>query len=245
MTAGKTAVHTAGGTHLYIDGADCRGSASFGVNPTAGPVTNCRIMRETRGLMPRPAGHVTVQAMSEGPQGISPVTEVFTWRVSQGKQGEFESWAHGITGAAAKFEGHLGAAWLRSEGEGNRYHTVVRFTSAHLLAKWLHSPERAQWIRQLKGIATKEVARSTGMETWFSLPGQAVSAPPKWKMAVVTFCAIWPISILFDGLVAPSILGWPLPVRAAVFPLALVPLLTFLIMPNLSRLLRHWLYSVV
>src|ERR1019366_2439287 len=96
VTAGKTAVHAAGGTHLYIDGADCRGSASFGVNPTAGPVTNRRIMRETRGLMPRPAGHVTVQAMSEGPQGISPVTEVFTWRVSQGKQGEFESWAHGI-----------------------------------------------------------------------------------------------------------------------------------------------------
>jgi hypothetical protein len=64
-------------------------------------------------------------------------------------------------------------------------------------------------------------------------------------MAVVTFCAIWPISILFDGLVLPSVLGWPLPLRAAVFPLALVPLLTFLIMPNLSRLLRHWLYSVV
>jgi antibiotic biosynthesis monooxygenase (ABM) superfamily enzyme len=50
---------------------------------------------------------------------------------------------------------------------------------------------------------------------------------------------------LFDGLVLPSVLGWPLPLRAAVFPLALVPLLTFLIMPNLSRLLRHWLYSVV
>ena len=182
--------------------------------------------------------------MSEGPQDIHPVTEVFTWRVAPGKQEEFESWAHGITGAAAKFEGHLGAAWLRSGGDGSRYHTVVRFTSARLLAQWLHSPERAQRIRQLNGIATKEVARRTGMETWFSLPGHAVSAPPKWKMAVVTFCAIWPISILFDGLVLPSVLGWPLPVRAAVFPLALVPLLTFLLMPNLSRLLRHWLYSV-
>ena len=93
-------------------------------------------------------------------------------------------------------------------------------------------------------MATKEVASGAGMETWFSLPNQAVPAPPKWKMAVVSFCAIWPISILFDGFDAPAILGWPLQVRAAVFPLALVSLLTFVMMPNFSRILRHWLYCV-
>jgi antibiotic biosynthesis monooxygenase (ABM) superfamily enzyme len=63
-------------------------------------------------------------------------------------------------------------------------------------------------------------------------------------MAVVSFAAIWPLSILFNGLVVPAVLSWPLLLRASLFPLGLVPLLTFLIMPRLSRVLRHWLYSV-
>ena len=49
---------------------------------------------------------------------------------------------------------------------------------------------------------------------------------------------------MFNGLVVPAVLSWPLLLRASLFPLGLVPLLTFLIMPRLSRLLRQWLYSV-
>ena len=179
---------------------------------------------------------------SESPE-TQPVTEVFTWHVVEGKQEEFESWAHGITRAALEFKGHLGSAWLRPEGKGNCYQTVVRFSSADLLDTWLRSPERARCVQNLKGIATEEKVRSTGLETWFHLPNQAALPPPRWKMAIVTFGAIWPLSILFDWLVVPSILHWPLPIRAAVFPFALVPLLTYLIMPNLSRLLRRWLFS--
>jgi uncharacterized protein len=62
-------------------------------------------------------------------------------------------------------------------------------------------------------------------------------------MALVTFVAIYPLSLLYTWLVVPQVKAWPLGVHAAVFPLALVPLLTFLIMPRLSRLLRHWLYA--
>ncbi|MFH9011100.1 hypothetical protein ACH4C6_06950 [Streptomyces sp. NPDC017943] len=40
----------------------------------------------------------------------------------------------------------------------------------------------------------------------------------------------------------PSTAGWPLPLRAVVFPLVLLPVLTYLVMPGLSRVLRQWLY---
>jgi antibiotic biosynthesis monooxygenase (ABM) superfamily enzyme len=170
--------------------------------------------------------------------------EVITWQVNPGRRADFESWAHGITTAATTRQGHLGAAWFRPDGADTWYQTVIRFTTADLLARWMDSDERAEWITLLDGIATEHVSRSTGMESWFSLPDQAVAAPPKWKMAVVSFAAIWPLSILFNGLVVPAVVSWPLLLRASLFPLGLVPLLTFLIMPRLSRLLRHWLYSV-
>src|ERR1700735_3584081 len=125
------------GTHLLARAASFRGN----LRPAR------RRIAESGEKPPRPSCHarrgtLLSRFMSEGPQDIHPVTEVFTWRVAPGKQEEFESWAHGITGTGEKSEGHLGAAWLRSEGDGSRYHTVVRFTSARLLAQWLHSPER-------------------------------------------------------------------------------------------------------
>jgi antibiotic biosynthesis monooxygenase (ABM) superfamily enzyme len=170
-------------------------------------------------------------------------TEVITWSVVPGREAEFEAWAHDMTAAATRHEGHLGAAWLRPDAPGGAYQVVVRFTSAELLEQWMSSEERAQHLAKLEGIATAESLRKTGLETWFSLPGQSVLPPPKWKMALVTLAAIYPLSILFNWLVVPSVKTWPLAAHAALFPLALVPLLTFLIMPRLSRLLRQWLYA--
>ncbi|WP_187239325.1 hypothetical protein [Actinomadura sp. HBU206391] len=83
---------------------------------------------------------------------------------------------------------------------------------------------------------------TTGLETWFSLPGESVPAPARWKMVIATFSAIYPLSLLFQGVIAPATQNWPLALRALVFPLVMVPLLTYAVMPNVSRLLRRWLY---
>ncbi len=170
-------------------------------------------------------------------------TQVITWNVIPGQEAAFEAWAHDMTTLATREEGHMGAAWLRPDVPGGAYHVVFRFTTTQLLERWMGSDERAGMVAKLKGIATEQGRRQTGLETWFSLPGQTVLPPLKWKMAVVTFAAVYPLSILFNWLVVPSVKSWPIPCRAALFPLALVPLLTFVIMPRLSRLLRHWLYG--
>jgi uncharacterized protein len=170
-------------------------------------------------------------------------TQVITWNVISGKEAAFEGWAHDMTTLATSFEGHMGAAWLRPEAPGGAFHVVFRFTSTELLERWMGSDERAGMVAKLEGIATEQGRRQTGLETWFSLPGQTVLPPAKWKMALVTFAAVYPLSILFNCLVVPSVKGWFTVWRAALFPLALVPLLTFVIMPRLSRLLKHWLYD--
>jgi uncharacterized protein len=174
--------------------------------------------------------------------GGKPVTVVFSWDVAPGREGAFEEWAREVGRVAERFDGHLGATWFRPEGAGRRYYTVVRFTDEARLREWLDSPQRKELIGRIGGIATEHRHHTTGMETWFSLPGEAVPAPPRWKMAAVTFGAVYPLSLLIQTFLSPHTQPWPLPVRALLFPLLIVPLLTYAVMPHLSRLLRRWLY---
>lgn len=181
--------------------------------------------------------------MDPDTNGDELVTTVFTWDVVPGREREFERWASGVNQAASRYPGHLGATWLRAEGPSNRYYTVLNFTDAERLKAWLESDERDQWVRRLKGIATGHRHHTTGLETWFSLPGESTSAPPRWKMALVTFCAVYPLSLLLQITIVPVTEAWPTLVRAVIFPLIVVPTLTYAFMPLLSRLLRRWLYT--
>ncbi|MFI1169026.1 antibiotic biosynthesis monooxygenase [Streptomyces sp. NPDC020801] len=178
-------------------------------------------------------------------QRSEPVTTVLTWQVRPGHEAEFEEWTRGITRVARRFPGNEGVAWLRPE-DGHRFHAVLRFSDPHRLAAWLSSGQRAEWHGRIERIATEvssERQSTTGLETWFSLPGTTVQSPPRWKMVLTTFLGAYPFTLLIQWLVAPRTVSWPLPLRAAVLPLVLLPLLTYLVMPRLSRLLRLWLYG--
>jgi antibiotic biosynthesis monooxygenase (ABM) superfamily enzyme len=173
-----------------------------------------------------------------------PVTTVLTWQVRPGREQEFEEWTRGISHCARRFPGNEGVSWLHPE-EGHRYHAVLRWSDQHRLAAWLDSPERADWHARIEGVAMEVGSQrqsTTGMETWFSLPGTTVQAPPRWKMVLTTFLGAYPFTCVIQWLATPRTGAWPLPLRAAVFPGGLLPVLTYLVMPLLSRLLRLWLY---
>ncbi|MDQ1034273.1 antibiotic biosynthesis monooxygenase (ABM) superfamily enzyme [Streptomyces sp. V3I8] len=174
-----------------------------------------------------------------------PVTTVFTWQVRPGHEADFEEWTRGVADCVARFPGSQGLSWLRPE-PGHRFHAVLRFSDPQRLTDWLVSAERAEWHARIQGIATEvrdERQSTTGLESWFRLPGTTVKAPPRWKMVLTTFLGAYPMTFLIQWLVAPNTTSWPLPLRAAVFPLVLLPVLTYLVMPGLSRLLRLWLYG--
>ncbi|MFI8192583.1 antibiotic biosynthesis monooxygenase [Streptomyces sp. NPDC085946] len=173
-----------------------------------------------------------------------PVTTVLSWQVRPGREQQFEEWTRGITRCARQFPGNEGVSWLRPQ-HGHRFHVILRWSDPHRLAAWLDSPERADWHRRIEDIATEigsERQSTTGLETWFSLPGTTVQAPPRWKMVLTTFLGAYPFTLLIQWLLAPRTADWPLPLRALLFPVVLLPVLTYLAMPLLSRLLRLWLY---
>ncbi len=172
------------------------------------------------------------------------VTVTVARRVAPGREPEFETWYDGIIGCASRFPGFLGAGILRPNEAGHDWHVVYRFADGESLHRWEASPERAHWLRKAEEFAEETgVQRVSGLETWFALPGRTAPAPPKWKMATVTILAIIPLVLLMNVLVLPLIEGWPLVARVLVFSGTLTGLMTWVVMPRMTRLFRRFLYG--
>src|ERR1700730_13157064 len=122
--------------------------------------------------------------------GTDPVTVAVTFHVKPGHTAEFETWAHEITDASARYPGHLGASWVQS---GGAYHVIYRFADHALFKGWYDSEERAGFLKRVRPIATVVTNEHlTGFETWFQLPDQpGRPAPPKWKMVVATWVGVF------------------------------------------------------
>jgi hypothetical protein len=61
-------------------------------------------------------------------------------------------------------------------------------------------------------------------------------------MAVTTFVAAYPIAYLVLRFVGPHETSAPASVRALITVAILIPSLTWIVMPRLTKLLRGWLY---
>ena len=173
-----------------------------------------------------------------------PVTVTVARRVAPGHEQQFEAWYDGIIGVASRFPGFLGSGILRPHRAGHDWHVVYRFADAAALARWEGSRERAGWLARAEELAEETgVERVSGLETWFELPGRTAPAPPRWKMALVTVTAIIPLALLMNTLVLPVLADWPLVARTLVFSCSLTVLMTWVVMPRLTRLFRPFLYG--
>ncbi len=174
-----------------------------------------------------------------------PVTVTVARRVIPGREREFEDWYDGIIGAASRQPGFLGAGILRPHTAGHDWHVVYRFSDAEALRAWEASAERARWLHKADALIEEEtgVQRVSGLETWFAMPGRTAPAPPRWKMFLVTLAAIVPLVLLMNVAVLPVISAWPLVARTLVFSGTLTGLMTWVVMPRMTRLFRRFLYA--
>jgi len=174
-----------------------------------------------------------------------PVTVLFNITVKPGKEQEFEALMHKLHKAARTFPGHMGVTTLKNPTLKGGRQTILRFDNANHLHAWLNSPLRKKLMQPINEIAVyTNYTEATGLETWFDIPGQQVTAPPRWKMVITTFIAIYPISLAYGGLVAARVVHWPLAFKALFLPVFAPIILTYLFMPFLTqRLLKRWLYK--
>jgi antibiotic biosynthesis monooxygenase (ABM) superfamily enzyme len=83
----------------------------------------------------------------------------------------------------------------------------------------------------------------TGLESWFTLPGRpGAPPPPPYKMALLTWITIFPLITGLVVVLGPLLEDLPLVLRLGITTAVAVPLMTWVVMPRVTRLLRRWLY---
>ena len=171
-----------------------------------------------------------------------PLTVVVTWRVRQGREKEFEAWRREISAAALKFPGHMGIDVILPGDTRREYVVIFRFdTYKHLLA-WQESDVRRELLEKAEPFREKEPSYrlESGLEYWFA-SSIVPASPPRWKMAIVTVLAVWPVSLLVPWLLKPIMDNLPAALQAFFIAVGIVVLLTWAVMPVMVRILRPWL----
>lgn len=172
----------------------------------------------------------------------TPVTVLFDRTVKNGHEEEFDTWYTELIRLSKQHQGHISTQVIKRD---KHYITLQQFDSEKNLQAWLNSETRLEQINKLTDLTTSapEPITLDGLEPWFDLPNQPVTKHiPKWKMALLTFVSIWIIVAILNVILIPYIAHWPLLLRAAAVPLIIVPLLTYIIMPQLTRRLKDWLH---
>jgi antibiotic biosynthesis monooxygenase (ABM) superfamily enzyme len=65
--------------------------------------------------------------------------------------------------------------------------------------------------------------------------------PPRYRQALLTWVAAYPIITVILAVLGPEIARWPLALRTLVISVLMVAALTWLIMPTLTRAAGRWL----
>jgi uncharacterized protein len=176
--------------------------------------------------------------------GTDGITVVVAREVAPGHEEEFHRWVEDLLGAARRFPGFLGSGVLKPVAGGSVWHVVYRFEAAERLAGWERSTMRSRLLEQGSAfMETVAVRRLDGMEAWFAPPAAAPTPPPRWKTFVMTATVILVLQFVLASALRPVVGDWPLFLRTAAVIVPLVALMTWVVMPRLSRGLAGWLYG--
>ncbi len=175
----------------------------------------------------------------------APVTVVVTRRVKTGREAEYEAWLQALLHDAATFPGYLGAHITRPPS-GQREHTsVFRFDSVAHLRAFEASELRARALAAVVDLVEADaVWRShTGLEFWFTPPaGTVVAQPSRWRMALLMIIVVYGLVLSIGSLVGLVLGTWTSPARLLVTIIIEVALMTWVLMPRLTRWLARWIY---
>jgi hypothetical protein len=180
-------------------------------------------------------------------QAAGSVTVVVTRRVRRGRESAYEDWLRRLLAEAATLPGYLGASIQRPApgATAPEYTSVFRFDSVAHLRAFEQSDLRRRYLQEVVDYVEADATwqRLTGLEFWFTPPpGAAVPQPSRWRMALLLVVVVY-LLVLSIGQVVAAVLGSaPAAVRLLVTIVLEVLLMTYVLMPRLTRALARWIY---
>jgi antibiotic biosynthesis monooxygenase (ABM) superfamily enzyme len=173
-----------------------------------------------------------------------PIHIAVTRRIKPGCEAEFQQALREFFQSSLSHAGVQGASMLMPPpGSNSPEIGILRtFTNAGERDAFYASPEFKAWEKRIKPLTEGEPVRRqlNGLEAWFRDP-QPVN-PPRWKMALLTFIAVWPVSMAVPALLNPLI-GTRVSnvLFAGAVAAGIVLVLTWVAMPLLVRFAQPWL----
>ncbi|MEH2326282.1 MAG: antibiotic biosynthesis monooxygenase [Nostoc sp.] len=174
------------------------------------------------------------------------VTMVITQLVKPGCESAYEIWLKDITSVSRTYIGHLGTNVIRPQlGVRTEYVIIFRFDNYENLKAWMTSRDRESWLTQAQSLVESDphVQQISGLEAWFSLPGKPLKTPPRYKTALLTWAAVFVLINILSTFLVPVLRGFPPLIVSLIVTIIMVVLLTYVVMPRVSRLFSWWLYA--
>jgi len=144
---------------------------------------------------------------------------------------------------AVQFPGYLSVLMLRPGSHSDEYGAVLRFQTQQDWDKFQSWQDYKQFLESIRPMLADEpsVKPMHGLEAWFG-PRDRM-APPRWKMALLTWIGVCAMVFVFSRLVQSVGEFWPWWVRFLLTNTLVVASLTWLVMPVLAKLSRSWLLA--
>ena len=175
------------------------------------------------------------------------VVSVIRHDVKPGHAEAYERWMKEVQPVAQGFPGHQGVAIIRPAEGSNVYTIVLHFDTLEHLRGWLESDVRNQLVANIDPHLTHrgEVEIRPGLEFWLSPPGATHARP--WKQFVLILAVIYPLSLTLGWVAAPLMAAVPTlaqpAIRLLLISATMIALMTWVIMPTLTRWVSGWLYD--
>lgn len=182
------------------------------------------------------------RAPTDGAGG--PLTVIATRKVRPGHEETYEAWLAEIHAETRGFPGYLGAHVVRpAPGAEHEYTSILRFESLAALRAWEESDARRAWLARLPAHAVLgdvQLTRREGMELWIT--PQAAATPVRWRMAVVVITVVYSLILILSPIV--GYVASPLPFLGRLFLTVTIEvfLMTYIVMPRVTRVLERWLF---
>jgi uncharacterized protein len=197
----------------------------------------------------RTSSSIETNALNRNAVGQSAsVVFIITHTIKAGMEKRYEDWLVDILRAVGDFPGYVGREIFRPAHGSRKYTTIVRFNSHEHLNDWAESDVRRSYINRVSDVLAEGDQHEirTGIDFWFTPGG---TKPPKpWKQFLLTLSAVYPLTLILPRLLGPLFSFVPPPLNDELmqgFAVAasLTALLTFVIMPRYTRLVKSWLYE--
>lgn len=175
-------------------------------------------------------------------------TNIISEIVKPGHQGEFEQWSRQINGVVSKQNGFIGLDILRPRDQNHlEYIIIVRFENHHSLKSWLTSETFKRIFAKAQPflISHRSQQQSGGIEQWFELPEHEIhqiKKPAFYKLVVMGVLAVYPLVLLANLFVGALTKKLPYPVAILISVVFISILMTYPVMPLISKILSPWLY---